>query len=372
MKTIYVIGSGFFGSTFANLAANAGYKVELIEKRDYVGGNACSKFDEETGIEYHTHGTHVFHTSNKKIWDYVNQFSEFNDFKLFSCTTHKGKVYPLPINLHTISMFYDKQLTPSEAKKIIEEDSIGIKDSEDNLEDKAISRVGRKLYEAFFKDYTWKQWQTDLRLLPPETITRIPVRYNYNSRLFSDKYEGLPIDGYIKVFERMTTHKNININLNTDFFDIKDSIKDDDFIIYSGPIDKYFNYKHGELGWRTSYFEKEIINENFYQGTGLMYFPSLDIPYTRIHEFKHFNPERNYTEEKTLILKEYSKFTEIEDEPCYPINSKKDKSVVKLYKEEAEKEKNVIFGGRLGSYKYLDMHMAIGNAMSKFEDFIRR
>jgi len=371
MNKIYVVGSGFFGATFANLAANAGYDVEVIEKRNHIGGNAYSEIDPETGIEYHKHGTHIFHTSSDRIWNYVNKFSKFNDFKLYSCINYRGWIIPLPINLHTMSSIFNKPLTPSEAKIIISKYSEGIESPDDSLESKAISTVGRPIYEAIIKNYTQKQWETDPGVLPAETITRIPIRYNYNSRFFNDTYEGLPIDGYAKLFERMLNHPNITIRLNTNFFDIKDSLDKDATIVYSGPIDQYFNYKHGHLGWRTSYFKTEIHDLDYYQGTGLMYFADKEIPYTRIHEFKHFHPERDYTKDKTIIMKEYSRFTQEDDEPCYPINSKEDKNRVKLYKEDAKLETKLIFGGRLGSYKYLDMHMAVGSAMSKFDSFMK-
>jgi UDP-galactopyranose mutase len=371
MSKIYVVGSGFFGATFANLAANNGYEVVVIEKRNHIGGNAYSEIDKETGIEYHKHGTHIFHTSNKKVWEYVNQFSEFNDFKLYSCTNYRGWILPLPINLHTMSGIYSKPLSPEEARILIEANSKEIDDSEDNLESKSISLVGRQIYDALIKDYTTKQWETDPKLLPSETINRIPVRYNYNSRFFNDKYEGVPIDGYAKVFERMLDHPNIEVRLDTDFFNIRESINKNNKIVYSGPIDQYFDYKHGKLGWRTSYFKSEVHQVNYYQGTGLMYFADKDISYTRIHEFKHFHPERDYTKDKTLIMKEYSRFTQEGDEPCYPINSKEDKNRVKLYKQDAKLETNLIFGGRLGSYKYLDMHMAVGSAISKFDSFTK-
>ena len=203
MSEIVVVGSGFFGATFSNLAANSGKKVLVIEKRQHIGGNSYSEIDTETGIEYHKHGTHIFHTSSDRIWNYVNQFSKFNDFKLYSCINHRGWIIPLPINLHTMSSIFNKPLTPSEAKIIISKYSEGIESPDDSLESKAISTVGRPIYEAIIKNYTQKQWETDPGVLPAETITRIPIRYNYNSRFFNDTYEGLPIDGYAKLFERI-------------------------------------------------------------------------------------------------------------------------------------------------------------------------
>jgi UDP-galactopyranose mutase len=363
-----IVGSGFFGVTMAERLASHGEEVLIIEKRSHIGGNSYTYFDEETGIEIHKYGSHLFHTSNEKVWEYCNRFTGFTNYKHTVWANHKNKIYSMPINMATMTAFFEKALSPNEAKELILKESQEI-DSVRSLEDKAISLIGSSLYNAFIKGYTQKQWQTDPKKLPEEIITRLPVRYTFNNNYFNDKYEGLPVDGYTKWIERMVDHKNITILTNTDFFDIKDKFKDGYTIIYTGPIDRYFNYVYGELSWRTLDFELETHNVKDYQGASVINYSDIDIEFTRIHEFKHLHPERNYSTDKTVISKEYSRFANKNDEPYYPINSKEDRERLKKYRDLSKKEKNVIFGGRLGSYQYLDMHMAIASALSKFEEF---
>ncbi len=236
-----------------------------------------------------------------------------------------------------------------------------------NLEEKAISLIGRPLYEAFIRGYTAKQWQTDPRDLPEHIITRLPVRYTFDNRYFNDKYEGLPIDGYTAIFERMLKHPKINIALGVDFFSLKSALPPGLPIVYTGPIDRYFDYSEGELGWRTIDFEKETLNTGDFQGMAVMNYADETIPYTRILEFRHFNPERSYQTEKTIIVREYSRSAQRKDEPYYPIDTRQDKDVFLRYRARAEAEMNVHFGGRLGTYRYLDMHQAIGAALKAFE-----
>jgi UDP-galactopyranose mutase len=240
-----------------------------------------------------------------------------------------------------------------------------------NLEEKAISLIGRPLYEAFIRGYTAKQWQTDPRDLPAEIISRLPVRYTYDNRYFNDTYEGLPVDGYTAWLERMADHPSIEVRLDTDFFDHKDDLVGRLPVIYTGPVDRYFDYVEGELGWRTLDFEQEVVPTGDYQGTSVMNYADTDVPFTRIHEFRHFHPERDYPREATVIMREYSRFADRGDEPYYPINTSEDRKRLLAYRDLAKGEDGVVFGGRLGSYKYLDMHMAIGSALSRWDNVIK-
>lgn len=362
-----VVGSGFFGLTVAEqLASELSVPVVVVEKRQHIGGNAYSTIDPETGIEIHEYGSHLFHTSNEKVWEYVNRFTSFNNYVHRVKTTSKSQVFSMPINLHTINQFLGKALTPDEAKEWLQSCAITGDLSSSfgkNFESKAISLIGRPLYEAFIKGYTEKQWQTDPRLLPDEIISRLPVRLNYDDRYFNDTYEGLPSSGYLAWMQNMIKDPNIEVVTGVDFFEIKDQLKSDQQVIYTGAIDRYFGYSEGMLGWRTLDFEKQILDTNDFQGTSVMNYADTEIPFTRIHEFKHLHPEREYKSDKTIIMLEYSRTANTLDEPYYPINSSKDRAMLERYRELAENEKNTHFGGRLGRYQYLDMHMAIASAL---------
>ena len=373
---LVVVGSGFFGLTIAERAAERGKKVLVIERRSHIGGNAYSEFEPETGIEVHRYGAHLFHTSNEVVWEYVNRFTAFTNYQHKVYTQHKGEVYPLPINLGTINQFFGAAYSPTEAKALITEQAAELGDAEiTNLEDKAISLIGRPLYEAFIRDYTEKQWQTSPRNLPGEIISRLPVRYNYDNRYFNDTYEGLPVDGYTAWLERMADHPNIEVRLNTDFFDESQPINKAAVVgtvpvVYTGPLDRYFDDAEGKLTWRTLDFEEEVVDVADYQGTSVMNYADLDAPFTRIHEFKHFHPEREYPSAKSVIMREFSRFAEGDDEPYYPVNTPEDRAKVLAYRALAEAEPKVFFGGRLGTYQYLDMHMAIASALTMFENQI--
>jgi UDP-galactopyranose mutase len=269
--------------------------------------------------------------------------------------------------LSTINQFYQSNLSPKEAKVKVESqmDTAG---SATNLEAKAISLIGKDLYEAFIKNYTFKQWQTNPTELPSEIITRLPVRFNYNTNYFDDSYQGIPLDGYTKWIEKMLSKSTVL--LNTDFFDLRSLINPMQIVIYTGPIDKYFSYTHGELTWRTLDFDLEVVEVEDFQGTSVMNYSDIDVNFTRIHEFKHLHPEREYSKEKTLIMREFSRFASREDEPYYPVNSASDRGKLTKYREMIKLEKNVYFGGRLGTYQYLDMHMAIASALNMFENEI--
>ena len=366
MSEIVVVGSGFFGATFSNLAANSGKKVLVIEKRQHIGGNSYSEINQETGIEIHKYGSHLFHTSNERVWQFLNKFTKFNDYQHHVWTRHNKSCYSLPINLSTINRFFSTNFNPNEAKNFLDGKTIKYEDIT-NFEERALSLIGQELYEAFIKNYTLKQWQLNPIDLPSEIISRLPVRFNYNSRYFSDKYEGLPLTGYTELFNKMFDHENIEVKTNLDYFTIKNNLDKNSQVIYTGPIDRYFNYEFGLLGWRTLDFETEIIDVEDFQGTSVMNYSDLDEKFTRIHEFKHLHPERKYDIAKTIIMREFSRVAGKEDEPYYPINSSQDRAKLVQYRELIKKEKNVLFGGRLGTYQYLDMHMAIASAFKKFD-----
>ena len=372
---LIVVGSGFYGLTVAErTASQLNKRVLVLERRSHIGGNAYSEAEPETGIEVHRYGAHLFHTSNKRVWEYCNQFTEFTGYQHRVFAMHDGTAYQFPMGLGLITQFVGRYLSPDEARAWVAEQASEI-DSKDakNLEEKAISLVGRPLYEAFIRDYTAKQWQTDPKELPAAVISRLPVRYNFDNRYFNDTYEGLPVDGYTAWLEKMAEHENIEVRLDTDFFDVKDEIPAGTPIVYTGPVDRYFDYSEGWLGWRTLDFEQEVVQTGDYQGTPVMNYNDADVPFTRIHEFRHFHPERDYPKDKTVIVREFSRAAEKDDEPYYPINTAEDREKLERYRVLAKKEaaeKNVLFGGRLGTYKYLDMHMAIGAALSAFDNKI--
>lgn len=371
---LVIVGAGFFGLTIAEqTATKLDKRVLVLERRSHIGGNAYSEAEPETGIEVHKYGAHLFHTSNKRVWDYVNQFTEFTDYKHRVYTNHQGQVYPLPMNLAMINQFFGRAFTPDEARQLIAEQAseIDTKDAQ-NLEEKAISLIGRKLYEAFIKNYTAKQWETDPKDLAAGIITRLPVRYNYDNRYFNDTYEGLPRDGYTAWLAKMAEHPNIEVRLNVDYFEIRDQIPAGTPTVYTGPVDRYFDYSEGRLGWRTVDLEQEVVSTTGdFQGTSVMNYADEDVPFTRILEFRHFHPERDYPSDKTVIVREYSRLAKEDDEPYYPINTPEDRTKLERYRElikDEAKQRNIIFGGRLGTYKYLDMHMAIGSALSTFDN----
>ncbi|MCJ7857147.1 UDP-galactopyranose mutase [Corynebacterium kalidii] len=374
---LIVVGSGFFGLTVAERAASQlDKRVLVVERRSHIGGNAYSEAEPETGIEIHKYGAHLFHTSNKKVWDYVNQFTDFTDYQHRVFAMHDGTAYQFPMGLGLINQFFGKYYSPDEARELIKEQTDGLNPEDaTNLEEKGISLIGRPLYEAFVRDYTAKQWQTDPKDLPAANISRLPVRYTFNNRYFNDTYEGLPVEGYTAWLENMAKNANIEVRLDTDWFDVRDELRaanPDAPVVYTGPLDLYFGYSEGRLGWRTLDFETEVLDTGDFQGTPVMNYNDADVPYTRIHEFRHFHPERkNYPGDKTVIMKEFSRFAEGGDEPYYPINTPEDREKLLRYRELAEAEttdNKVFFGGRLGTYQYLDMHMAIGAALSMYDN----
>jgi UDP-galactopyranose mutase len=367
---LVIVGSGFFGATVAErCASELGLRICVLERRSHIGGNAWSERDADTGIEVHTYGSHLFHCSSEAVWNYVNRFSAFSTYRHRVIVQHRDRFFTMPMNLGTLSSLFGRFLSPADAKALIAQEvaASGIT-APRNLEEKAISLVGQTMYDAFIKGYTAKQWQTDPRHLPAEIITRLPVRLTFDDFYFNDRYEGLPLIGYGEMFRRMLGTLGITTVTGVDYFDIKDSIPAHLPIVYTGAIDRFFNYRARTLGWRTLDFHREVVPVGDFQGASVVNYPDPNIAFTRIHEFRHLHPERDYQTERTVIFREYSRFAGQQDEPYYPIDTGTDKKVYDAYRLMASAEPNMIFGGRLGTYRYLDMHQAIGAALRVFEN----
>jgi len=371
---VLIVGAGIFGLTMAErMASKLGKRVMVIDRRGHIGGNSYSEFDEETGIECHKYGAHLFHTSNEKVWEYVNKFTSFTNYVHKVYTTHKGEIFSMPINLGTINQFFGKNYSSDEAKKLIAEQAAGAPKEPKNLAEQGVALIGEPLFNAFIKNYTTKQWQTSAEELPPEIIKRLPVRYNYDNKYYNDIHEGLPVDGYEVLFRRMIEAggENIELRLGVDYFEDEDIQKLRDakvLTIFTGPIDRFYDYKFGELKWRSLDFEKEVMDVEDFQGCPVMNYADLNPEYTRILEFKHFHPERTMRDPgKTVVVKEYSKTWVRGDEPYYPVNTPEDAKKLTHYKELAAQEKNIIFGGRLGEYAYYDMDQTFAAALDLFD-----
>lgn len=356
-----ITGAGITGCTIARrIAEDLGERVLVIDRREHVGGNCHSHIDPQSGVEVHNYGTHIFHTTEKRAWDFLNRFTEFNSYRHKVVTTYQGRTYHMPVNLQTINSFFGISLRPHEVEAFIHR-----KSAEENivtprnLEEKAISLIGRELYEAFVKGYTLKQWECDPRELPAEIITRLPFRHGYECDYFTDRYQGLPWDGYTRMFERMLDHELIDVRLETDFFDIRDHIPQSCTVYYTGPVDRFFDYRHGELSWRSLVFEYEVKDVSDYQGTSVMNYADIEVPYTRIHEYCHLHPERQNASGRTVIAREYSTSWTQGDEPYYPVNTATDRKRLELYQQEIAKLDNIYFAGRLGQYRYYDMDKAV-------------
>ena len=353
-----IVGSGLYGSTFARLAKDAGKSVIVVEKRNHIGGNVYTENIE--GINVHKYGAHIFHTDNKEVWDFVNRFAKFNDYKHQVIADYKGERYNLPFNMNTFKQMWNID-TPEEAKKIINEQSINIEDV-NNLEDQCISMVGTDIYNKLVKGYTEKQWGRDCKDLPSFIIKRLPLRFEYNNNYFNDQYQGVPIGGYTKMIENML--EGIEVKLNYDFLKHRNDIEYDK-LVYTGPIDAYFDYSLGNLEYRTVRFEDELLDKKNYQGTSVVNYTEKEIPYTRIIEHRYFEETNS---RKTIITKEYPSEWKIGDEPYYPVNDDKNIALYKKYLELANKSNNVIFGGRLAEYKYYDMDDVISKVIEDFRN----
>ena len=359
MYDYLIVGAGLFGAVFAHEAALKGKKVKVIEKRNHIAGNIYTR--EEEGIQVHQYGAHIFHTSDKEIWDYVNQFAEFNRYTNSPVANYKGEIYNLPFNMNTFNKLWGV-VTPAEAQaKIDEQRAVLNGKTPENLEEQAISLVGTDIYEKLIKDYTEKQWGKPTTELPAFIIRRLPVRLTYDNNYFNDTYQGIPIGGYTQIVEQMLDHENIDVETNVDFFANKEKyMKDFPKIVFTGMIDEFFDYKLGELEYRSLRFENETLDMENYQGNAVVNYTDADTPYTRIIEHKHFEFG---SQAKTIITKEHSKTWEKGDEPYYPVNNDRNNHLYKSYKKLADEQGNVIFGGRLGHYRYYDMHQVIGAAL---------
>lgn len=367
MKYDYlIIGSGLYGAAFAHEAKAHGKSVLVIDKRNTVGGNIYT--ENIDGINVHKYGAHIFHTNDKKIWDYVNQFAEFNRFTNSPVANYKGEIYSLPFNMLTFNKMWGV-VTPDEAKAEIERQKAEIKHSPENLEEQAISLVGRDVFEKLVKGYTEKQWGRDCKELPAFIIKRLPVRFTYDNNYFNALYQGIPIGGYTAMIENMLD--GIEVRLNTDYFENKaelDALADK--IVYTGPIDAYFDYKFGHLEYRSVRFETEKLDTANYQGNAVVNYTDRETPWTRIIEHKWFEFGKDISGndiDKTIISKEYSSEWHPGDEPYYPVNDDKNNALYEKYKHLADNERNVIFGGRLGQYKYYDMDAVIGLVLSMWQ-----
>lgn len=358
MYDYLIVGSGLFGSIFAYEATKRGKKCLVIDKRNHIGGNIYTK--EVEGINVHEYGAHIFHTSNEEVWNYIQQFAKFNRYTNSPVAFYKDEVYNMPFNMNTFSRLWNIK-TPQEAKAIIEKQKqeAGINEPQ-NLEEQAISLVGKDIYEKLVKGYTQKQWGRPCTELPSFIIKRLPVRFTYDNNYFNDAYQGIPMGGYTQIIEKML--EGVEVRLNTDFFTHKEELlKECKNIVYTGMIDEYYDYQYGELEYRSLRFETEVLDNDNYQGNAVVNYTEYEIPFTRIIEHKHFEYG---TQPKTVITREYPATWKKGDEPYYPMNDEKNNTLYQQYKALADKEENVIFGGRLGMYKYFDMHHVIAEALN--------
>ena len=369
MKNWIVVGAGFWGCTIAEQIASAWKQpVLVVERRAHIGGNSWSTEDPETHIEVPKYGTHVFHTSDQVVWNYVSRFDSWNHYVHRVHAMWKGKKYQLPINLNTIVSFYERPLTPDAARQLVEQEaaSAGIAHPR-YFEEKIISMIGRPLYEAFYRGYTVKQWEKTPSELPLETAGRLPVRFTRNDSYFDDQWQGIPIHGYGALFQRMLHHPLITVRLSTDFSSIPEKDDPESFVFYSGAIDEYFGWNLGRLEWRTSDFMVECLNQPDFQGVGEVNYPEESVKHTRIHEYKHYHPERRRTD-KTIIATEYSRTCARSDEPFYPIRTHRNMELYQAYQEQALRlSDRIVFGGRLGCYSYLDMDKSVAHALKTIQ-----
>ena len=362
MKYDYlIVGAGLYGAVFAYEAKKKGKNCLVIDKRDHIAGNVyCEEIE---GINVHKYGAHIFHTSNKKIWDYINQFAEFNNYINSPIAVYKDELYNLPFNMNTFSKMWNIR-TPQEAKAKIAEQvaKTGITEPQ-NLEEQGLSLVGKDVFEKLVKGYTEKQWGRDCKELPPFIIKRLPVRFTYDNNYFNDRFQGIPIGGYTKIVKKMLD--GVDVKTNTDYFlFIKENPNIAEKTVFTGMIDEYFDYKLGALEYRSVRFETEVLDTDNYQGNAVVNYTEREVPYTRIIEHKHFEFGQ---QEKTVISKEYSSEWRVGMEPYYPVNNEQNNTLFEKYCELAEKEPNVIFGGRLGNYRYYDMDKVIEAALNMCE-----
>lgn len=367
-----IVGSGLFGSTVAeHIARVLGGRVLILERRGHVGGNVHSQEWAGTGIPIHTYGPHIFHTSNAAVWNYISRFADFNNYRHHVWAKTPSGTFPLPVSLPTLNQVWGEDLSPDEAKQRLAAVSVRF-DSPRNFEEKAKSLLGEELYGLFFAGYTRKQWGLDPSELPASVFSRLPVRFNRNTSYFTDKWEGIPTDGYSALVHRMLKDDKIHVLLQTDWSSVSALVRDDCPVIFTGAIDEFFGFKHGQLGWRTIDFEFRVEPTSDYQGCTQMNYPDESVPFTREVEYKHFHPENRGIQktEETVVSREYSRRAGLGDDVYYPVNTTGDRWLLEKYRTEAKTQRNVAFGGRLGSYQYLDMHMAIASAITLFSNYL--
>lgn len=364
-----IVGAGFSGAVLANqLAANLDCVIELWDERDHVAGNCHTKRDADTNVMVHEYGPHIFNTDKKEVWDFVNSFVEFKPFINRVKANYNGNIYSLPVNLHTINQFFNKTFGPGEAKAFIE--SLGDKTITEpkSFEQQALKFLGRDLYQAFFYGYTKKQWGCEPSQLPASILKRLPVRFNYNDNYYNNPYQGIPVNGYTELVEKLISSPKIRVTLNKKFRFSSDLLSTYDHIFYTGPIDAFFDHKYGKLGYRTVTFEKYTADGD-YQGNAVINYCDPAVPYTRVHEHKHFAPWE--THEKTVYFREFSKETAAGDVPYYPKRLEKDKKMLDAYRQEAQQSTGISFLGRLATYRYMDMHHVIGEALDFSQIFLQ-
>lgn len=362
---VCIVGAGFSGAVIARQLAEEGVASVIFDERSHVAGNCHTERCNETGVNVHKYGPHIFHTDNEEVWNYINRFGEMMPYVNRVKTTYKGQVYSLPINLHTLNQFFGKAMRPDEARAFLAEKADSSIPDPQSFEDQALSLIGNDLYQAFFRGYTRKQWGMEPTELPASILQRLPVRFNYDDNYFFHKFQGMPKDGYSAIVENILDHELITVHLGTSYAANSGPWR---HTFYSGPIDRYFNYKLGRLGYRTLKFEPEV-HQGDYLGTAVMNFGEYEVPYTRISEHKHFSPWEEH--EKTIIFKEYSSHCGEDDIPYYPIRQVKEKGMLNEYQALAETVKSdVTFVGRLGTYRYLDMDVTIAEALKVAKTFL--
>lgn len=364
-KNILIVGAGFTGAVIGRELAEQGHQVRIIDSRSHVAGNCYSERDEKTGIMVHTYGPHIFHTDNQEVWEYLNRFAEMMPYVNRVKTTVKGKVFSLPINLHTINQFFDTTCSPSEARALIESKSDQSISDPQTFEEQALRFVGKELYEAFFKGYTIKQWGMSPAELPASILKRLPVRFNYDDNYFSHKYQGMPREGYTPIVANILNHPNIHVELEHHYQE-SDS-HGIDHLFFTGPIDSWYGYRFGRLGYRTLDFEKFHTDDDF-QGTAVMNYGEESVPFTRITDHKYFAPWEQH--EGSVCYREFSRTCTRDDTPYYPIRQMGEMELLNKYLSLAEQEKNISFAGRLGTYRYLDMDVTIAEALTMARTYL--
>lgn len=366
-QKLLIVGAGFSGAVIARKLAESGHECDVIDARAHVAGNCHTERDEDTGVMVHWYGPHIFHTMNESVWTFVNSFAKFRPYIHRAKATIKGKVYSLPVNLHTINQFFNASMSPDEAKSFIAGKADQNPDEPVSFKDQALKFVGRELYEAFFEGYTRKQWGVEPSELPASILKRLPLRFNYNDNYFNHPYQGIPENGYTALVEAILDHPDISVSLNTSYSPADRTGYD--HVFYSGTLDGYFGYQLGRLGYRTLDFER-FSQAGDYQGTAMMNYPDMDVPFTRITEHKHFAPWEEH--DGTVCYREFSRYCEGDDIPYYPIRLVKEKEILAQYEALAIKEVDTTFVGRLGTYRYLDMDVTIHEAMDVAAQYLNR